>query len=71
MEGEASNFPELPLPDGVKVSLAYQEAGKGAGIYGTAIEGISTKYEQVGTKTVKATDAFKAVSTAAEDNAKK
>ena len=70
-KGEASNFPELPLPDGVKVSLAYQEAGKGVGIYGTAIEGVSTKYEQVGTKTVKATDAFKAVSTAAEDNAKK
>lgn len=59
------------LPDGVKVSLAYQSAGAQAGIYATAVEGIATQYEQVGVKTVKATGAFKAVGDSASDQAKK
>lgn len=69
--GTLEGLPELKLPDNVNVSLAFQEAGKAAGNYSTALAGISTKYEQVGSGTVKATGAFAAVSTAAEDNAKK
>lgn len=59
------------LPDGVKVSLAYQSAGAQVGIYATALEGIATQYEQVGVKTVKATGAFKSVGDSASDQAKK
>ncbi|MBK8191606.1 MAG: hypothetical protein IPK79_14315 [Vampirovibrionales bacterium] len=65
--GTLEGLPELKLPDNVKVEQ-----------YRTNIEGVVaangalvTSYSSIDGKTVKATGAFAAVSTAAEDNAKK
>lgn len=65
--GTLEGLPELKLPDNVKVEQ-----------YRTSITGVVaangalvTSYSSIGDKTVKATGAFAAVSTAAEDNAKK
>lgn len=65
--GTLEGLPELKLPDNVKVEQ-----------YRTNIEGVVaangalvTSYSSLDGKTVKATGAFAAVSTAAEDNAKK
>lgn len=65
-------IPPLKLPEGVeKVTDAFRTGGTAAGHYATSVEGVSTSYSQVGTATVKATGAFKAVEDSADKTAKK
>lgn len=65
--GTLEGLPELKLPDNVKVEQ-YRTSVEGV----VAVNGaLVTSYSSLDGKTVKATGAFAAVSTAAEDNAKK
>lgn len=65
-------IPPLELPDGVeKVTNAFRTGGTAAGNYATSVDGVSTSYSQVGTATVKATGAFKAVGDSASESSKK
>jgi len=55
-------IPPVELPKGLeKVEGVFKSGGKEAGLYATAIDGVSTSYSQVGKETVKATGAFKGV----------
>jgi len=64
-------IPPLKLPEGVeKVTDAFRTGGTAAGHYATSVEGVSTSYSQIGTGTVKATGAFKAVEDSANKTAK-
>ncbi|MBK8191478.1 MAG: phage tail tape measure protein [Vampirovibrionales bacterium] len=65
--GTLEGLPELKLPDNVKVEQ-YRTSVEGV----VAVNGaLVTSYSSLDGKTVKATGAFAAVSTSAEDNAKK
>ena len=60
------------LSENIKITGdAFSEASNKTGNYSTALDGISTKYEQVGTRTVRATGAFKAVADSASEQAVK
>lgn len=63
-----SGLPPIKPPEGVdKIEGIFKAAGKEAGNYATAIEGVSTSYTQVGSGTVKATGAFAAVADETEN----
>lgn len=69
--GEALGLiPDVELPEGVqKTADVFTEAGKSATGYAQSLEGVSTKYEQIGGGTVKATGAFAAVGDSAQKTA--
>lgn len=59
---EIKGLPPLKPPEGVTKAIGeFQAGGKAAGVYATAVDGVSTVYRQVGSETVKASGAFAAV----------